>query len=56
MYGNISNNFWRYLGEGSKAGYLYSVCVSSVSSVKVAPKKSSVANFTNFSSIFNFKY
>ena len=36
MHGKISNNLCRNLS--SKSGYLYFVCVGSVSSVKVEPK------------------
>ena len=38
MHENISNNLSGNLG-GTKSGYLYFVCMDSVSSVKVEPKR-----------------
>ena len=38
MYGEISNNLRRYLGEGSEVLHLCFVCMTIVSSIKMAPK------------------
>ena len=57
MCGKISNNLWRYLGEGSKVWYLYFVCMNSVSSIKLVSKihQSSILHILAASLILNTK-